>query len=796
MPDGVSDNYLIDMGSADHMADELSAREEYAAFLRSKDFSAKPCGFDVPISKINKALRGDGFEFEAAIVRWGLKRGKCAWFEDCGMGKTIQGLEWSKHVVKQTGLPLLSFAPLAVAEQTALEEAPKFGYKVNLCDSQSDIKPGINITNYEKRHKFSPEGLGGIWLDESSILKGMDGTTRKEITEFARGIPFRLCTTATPAPNDHMELGNHAEFLGIMSLAEMLAMFFTHDGGDTSKWRIKGHAQSKFWKWVASWAVAIRKPSDIGYPDGKFVLPKLHMEQVSVTVAPKDLSTLFPVEAITLKERRAARKDSLPARVEACAKLANSIDEPWIIWCDLNAESTALTAAIDGCVEVTGSDADEHKKKSLLGFIKGQIQRMVTKSRIAGFGLNMQRCRRVAFVGMSDSFEQIYQAIRRCLRFGQEREVFCYFIVSEQEGAVVANYWRKEQQWNEMMEGMVEHMKNEMQKNITGLVAEKSEYQRDTKTGNGWTAELGDCVEVVREMPDNSIDFTVYSPPFASLYTYSNSARDMGNGKSHDEFYKHFAFFAGELFRVTKPGRLMSFHCMNLPLTITRDGVIGIRDFRGELIRLFSDAGFIFHSEVCIWKDPVTAMQRTKAIGLLHKQVKKDSCMSRQGIPDYLVTMRKPGVNADPVDGMFTEYFGEEGTGPQGANDATRYSIEVWQRYASPVWMDINPSYTLNRDGAREEADERHVCPLQIQVIERAIDLWTNPGDLVLSPFAGIGSEGYVAVKRGRRAILIELKRSYFDQLLLNMKAAESTQGGLFGTEYGVLYCGAEEIPD
>lgn len=333
----------------------------------------------------------------------------------------------------------------------------------------------------------------------------------------------------------------------------------------------------------------------------------------------------------------------------------------------------------------------------------------------------------------------------------------------------------------------------------------------DQKVGNGWVAYNGDCVEVCQGIPSESIDFSIYSPPFASLYTYSNSERDMGNGKSTEEFYKHFAFLVGELFRVTKPGRLMSFHCMNLPLTITRDGVIGIRDFRGELIRLFSDAGFIFHSEVCIWKDPVTAMQRTKAIGLLHKQVKKDSCMSRQGIPDYLATMRKPGVNADPVDGMFTEYYGAEGTGPnnsvctmcggcgkiiseeiddlgteyrcgcQSTDKATRYSIEVWQRYASPVWMDINPSRTLNRDGAREAADERHICPLQLDVIERAIDLWTNPGDLVLSPFMGIGSEGYVAIQRGRRFVGIELKPSYFKQALLNLTAAESTQAGLFG---------------
>lgn len=269
-----------------------------------------------------------------------------------------------------------------------------------------------------------------------------------------------------------------------------------------------------------------------------------------------------------------------------------------------------------------------------------------------------------------------------------------------------------------------------------------------------------DCVDVVRTLPDASVDFTVFSPPFASLYTYSNSPRDMGNVRNHAEFYEHFRFLVSDLFRVTVPGRLLSFHCMNLPTSKSRDGFIGIRDFRGELIRMFTDAGWIFHSEVCIWKDPVTAMQRTKAIGLLHKQIKKDSCLSRQGIPDYLVTMRKPGDNPKPV-----------------TNTNESFPVHLWQKYASPVWMDINPSDTLQYRSAREDKDERHICPLQLDVIRRALKLWSNSGDTVLSPFAGIGSEGYVALHEGRKFIGAELKESYFRQASANLATAVSHRG-------------------
>jgi hypothetical protein len=275
----------------------------------------------------------------------------------------------------------------------------------------------------------------------------------------------------------------------------------------------------------------------------------------------------------------------------------------------------------------------------------------------------------------------------------------------------------------------------------------------------------GDSVEVLKSLPSDSVDYMIYSPPFASLYTYSNSERDLGNCRSREEFFLHYSFIAQELYRVLKPGRNLSFHCMNLPSTKERDGFIGIHDFRGELIRAHQKDGFIFHSEVCIWKDPVTAMQRTKAIGLLYKQLRKDSCISRQGIPDYLVTMRKPGENLERVTKTYDSF-----------------PVDRWQAYASPVWMDINPSDTLQKESAREDNDERHICPLQLQVIERGIELWTNPNDVVLSPFAGIGSEIYVAVKMGRRGIGIELKGSYYKQAVANVRAAEKEAGqvGLF----------------
>ncbi len=740
---------------------------EYEQFIAKKKIVDIDTGIPNP-PEINPML----FPFQRDIVRWALKRGRAAIFADCGLGKTPMQLEWARIVCEHTGGNVLILAPLAVSLQTC-REGEKFCISVRYCRDQKDVQPGITIANYEMLEHFDASLFSGVVLDESSILKNYSGRFRNQIIESFKNTPFRLACTATPAPNDHMELGNHSEFLGAMTRTIMLSMFFVHDGGDTSKWRIKGHAETAFWKWVCSWAVMVRKPSDIGYDDGRFVLPgvKIHHSVVDVTETQACDDMLFRLPASTLQERQRERKITTALRSELAASIvAKKPSEPWLVWCDRNEESETLTRLIPGAVELTGSDKPEIKEKTMLGFSSGDVRVLVTKPSIAGFGMNWQHCANVVFVGLSDSYEQFYQAIRRCWRFGQTKTVSCWIVTSSTEGAVVSNIERKEMDAIKMANEMVKNMHVYNEENIKGTRRETNEYRRDEKSGNGWRVILGDCVECIKEIPDNSVGYSIYSPPFASLYTYSNSDRDMGNSKDDGEFFTHYGFLVAEQFRTMMPGRCVSVHCMNLPTSKERDGYIGIRDFRGDIIRLFLSHGFIYHSEACIWKDPVVAMQRTKALGLLHKQVKKDSCMSRQGIPDYLVTFRKPGTNECPVDGEFTYFAGDKDQFKNTGN----LSIDIWQRYASPVWMDINPSRTLQKESAREEKDERHICPLQLDVIERGLQLWSKEDDLVLSPFAGIGSEGVMSVRLGRRFVGFELKESYWRQAVANLEIEDA----------------------
>lgn len=728
---------------------------DYREFLAKKKQSNVVAGFDV--GDITYGL----FDFQQAIVKWACKRGRAGIFADTGLGKTAMQLAWADQVMRETSGRVLILAPLCVAQQTVSEGA-RIGVDVAYARKSDDAKGMIVITNYEMMDHFNPADFVGVVLDESSILKSLTGKIRTSLIENFQKTPYRLSCTATPSPNDFMELGNQSEFLGVMTRAEMLATYFIHDGGDTSKWRLKGHGKTKFWEWMATWAICISSPADIGFDGSRYILPGLEIHQHTIEAQFIPDGHLFPVVAKTLSDRRSAKRSSLNDRIKLAADIVNSSDEYFIIWCHLNDESSELKKLIPHAEEVYGSLDFDEKEARINRFSFGKSKNIITKPSITGFGLNWQHCHNMIFVGMDDSYESYYQAVRRCYRFGQKNKVNVHIISSESEGEVKKNIERKAAQADEMSRQMVAHMRKFTTMEIKGISIEKSDYSRDLKSGDGFDLHLGDCVEVTQEMEDESIDYTVFSPPFASLYTYSNSDRDMGNSRNHAEFYANFEYLTGELFRVTRSGRLLSFHCMNLPATIQNDGFIGIKDFRGELIRLFVDAGWIFHSEVVIWKDPVTAMQRTKAIGLLYKQLKKDSCISRQGIPDYLVTMRKPGDNQSPV----TKHPDE-------------FPVGLWQRYASPVWMDINPSNTLQFRSARESDDERHICPLQLEVIERAIDLWTNPGDLVYSPFAGIGSEGYVAIQKGRRFVGAELKRSYWDLACRNLASAKSSQGSL-----------------
>jgi len=443
----------------------------YASFLSRKSVIDPDTGLKI-IPDLNPML----FPHQADMVRWALRRGRAAIFADCGIGKGPMQMEWA---AKQPHDCIIA-APLAVAHQF-VREAQKFGIDLAYAKDHAGITKRITVTNYERLENFHVEQFGAVALDESSILKNYSGAYSSWMTEAFKNTPFRLCSSATPAPNDIMELGTQAEFLGVMTRGEMLAMYFTHDGGDTSKWRVKGHAQSAFWTWMASWAVMIRKPSDLGYSDDGFTLPPLKMHEHCIDVTNPTGGFLFAVEAQTLQERQAARRDSIADRVEACADLVNSSDRPFLVWCNLNAESEALAKAIPDAVEVKGSDSDDHKEAAIVGFLDGRHRVMISKPRIAGLGLNLQHCADMAFVGLSDSYEQLYQAIRRCWRFGQDKEVNVHVITASTEGAVVSNIKRKEREAEETYDNMIAHMKDLNAAALHGgQVRNKSEYRPQT----------------------------------------------------------------------------------------------------------------------------------------------------------------------------------------------------------------------------------------------------------------------------------------------------------------------------
>lgn len=419
---------------------------KYEDFIEGKAVSiSRTDSIQVETSDLNSKL----YNFQRDIVRWALGKGRCAIFADCGMGKTPMQLEWANQIINKIGGMALILAPLAVASQTAAE-GEKFGISVNLCETKDDLKPGINITNYEKLEKFKGVKFSAVVLDESSILKSFTGKVRTQIIDFFCDTPFRLACTATPAPNDYMELGNHAEFLGIMSYAEMLAMFFVHDGGQTSKWRLKGHAENVFWEWMGSWAVVMESPGNLGYEIDGYDLPELRIHEVIVD------GDAPITEPMTLTQRRQARKDTLTERCRAAADMVNNSDEQWLVWCDLNAESETLHKMIDSSVEVKGSDKNADKSERMLGFSRGIYRSLVTKPSIAGFGMNWQQCHNMIFVGLSDSYEQYYQAVRRCWRFGQDHPVDVYIVISAKEGAVKDNIGRKEADSVRMKTAMIE----------------------------------------------------------------------------------------------------------------------------------------------------------------------------------------------------------------------------------------------------------------------------------------------------------------------------------------------------
>ena len=745
----------------------------YDELVLNKKPTINMAGFEA--GPLNPALK----DFQETIVRWGLNLGRAAIFADCGLGKTLMQLVMAEECAKRTGKPSLILTPLMVAPQT-VAEAAKFGITgVVFAQDAASVPKGASVivANYERVKDFDPSIFGCICLDESSILKSFSGVTKRRLIDTFSETPYRFCFSATPAPNDHTELGNHSEFLGVIDHSTMLSRWFVHDSANTADWRLKGHGADDFWEWVCTWAVSIGKPSDIGGSDAGYEMPGIEFIERRVEVDHDQADgKLFSSGTPSATEIASVARKTLAARVaEAVRIVKENPGVPIAIWCNLNEESSECAKAIAGSVEVRGDQKESVKESNIRIFQESKDAVMITKPKMCGFGLNWQHCHICIFLGLSYSYEAMYQAVRRHQRFGQKHQVKAYIVTSDIEDGVLRRVQEKQRDHEIMSASMIQNTRKFA---LGGIVPQDASPfgEFKTETGDTWRAVNGDCVKGLMAEPDNSIGFSVFSPPFASLYVYSPAVADMGNCDSDEAFLEQYRFLADQIMRVTLPGRLCAIHCMDLPSTITHQGYIGMRDFPGELIRIMLDAGWIYHSRVTIWKDPLVAMQRTKSIRLLHKQLCKDSSMSGQGIADYMIMFRKPGVNEDPIShgNGFDSYIGEDAPVAEKTDDpaTNKYSHFVWQKYASPVWMDIRQSEVLPYAGARDTADERHICPLQLDVIDRCIELWSNPGDVVLSPFMGIGSEGYCAVKAGRRFLGFELKESYFNQAIINIKNA------------------------
>lgn len=726
---------------------------EYTDFIQSKHRHVLPSGFDVPDSKISAHL----FPFQSHIVKRALKAGKYAVFSDCGTGKTIMQLEWARQVAAHTDSRVLILAPLAVSGQTIAEGA-RFGIEVSKVGEGAQIQ----ITNYEQLENIDVSQYSGIVLDESSILKNYTGVYKRLIIGAFKSFNYKLACTATPAPNDLNEVGNHSEFLDVMDASDMRMRWFLRDE-DLGAYRLKGHAEKDFYGWIATWASVLRTPADIGFSSDGYILPPLKFIESQIKTNKKDNGKLFNDISVSATEFNGELRVTLIPRLDAVAEIVNASNEPFIVWVNQNEEEERALSLITGAVAVRGSDSPKVKESRLLGFANGDFRVLVTKKKIAQFGLNYQHCRNQVFAALDFSFEGLYQAIRRSYRFGQKESVNIYLITTDTMENVAEAIRKKQNQFETMMEQVT------MQVNEVAYKL-KSDYELVEHKDAVCHIFNGDSVEVIKKIPSDSIHLSVFSPPFSTLFTYSDNIRDMGNCASDEEFFEQTNYLLPELYRIMMPGRLVCVHSKDIARYKNSSGYSGMWDFTGEYHRAMERAGFRYHSKITIWIDPVLEMQRTKTQRLLYKQLTSDSSYSGIGMPEYVTIFRKWEGDEDswtPITNKTRENF----------------PLDTWQRWASPVWNDISRTKVLNnyKSGTCEK-DEKHICPLQLDVIERCIAMWSNKGESVFTPFMGIGSEVYQAVKMDRYGIGIELKPSYFDTARDNIAKAvsEKSQAELF----------------
>lgn len=809
--------------------------KEYQEFLANKHIRPQMLGFDVSREEVWQLATWQdketletrrAFLFQVDIARWALRLGKAAIFAGVGLGKTLMQLIWAYFVQKATNQPVLIIAPLAVNFQTIKEAKDKLGLVVTFApDASAIVDNGIYIANYYRIEKFNCSVFGGVVLDESSALKGEDSKTRIYLTEAFALTRFKLCCTATPAPNDFVEFGRHSEFLNIMPETEMLSRWFRHDSAETKNWFLREWGQEHFWKWITDWAVCISKPKDLGaeYDMQGYDLPALNIhyqwvgtsEETKQRVwneADKHGQCKLMADSVSSTSMHKVKRESLALKLEAVKAHVDSLpeDEPIVIWCEQTVESNALYQAFKhlGAVEVQGKEKPSVKEEKLIAFSEGKTRIMITKSSIAGKGLNWQHCRKPIFFSPSFSFEDEYQALGRFHRFGQLREVDALMIMSESESNIAGIVARKRADFDAMQEKMNKAMRkyglfrNNQKEVLT--VAKNDDYLSES---GKFKLMMGDCIQRIHDIADETVHLTVTSIPFLSLYVYSENEADMGNCANDEEFFEHFNYLVRELYRITMTGRNVAIHIQDMPFFKGKDGFIGLKDLSGAVIRAMTEFDkpnlddfeavsaykdavaqwklqapkWIYHTRITIEKNPVAEMQRTKAIGLLHKQFVKDSVMTRVGNPDYVLVFRKNGINPVPVTKslQFGDFEGIDAPYNEAvyANGDSNYSIDVWQQIANPVWRDIVQTDTLNVAVARVSQDEKHLCALQLGAIKYLIQWYSNEGEIVFDPFAGIGSVPYEAVKLKRMGLGIELKEQYFKWAVKNCLDAERIVG-------------------
>jgi len=719
--------------------------QDYIELLQRKLKKHAATGVEVAQNALNAHL----FPFQRYIVQRALKAGKYAIFADCGLGKTLMQLEWANQVVQFTQKPALILAPLAVSPQT-IAQGERFGIDCQKYSGQT--LPGVYIINYEQLKNIDCSIFGGVVLDESSILKNFTGVYKQLIIEAFAGTRFKLACTATPAPNDLNEIGNHSEFLDVMDANDMRMRWFVRDEG-MNNYRLKGHAESDFYGWIASWSSVLRSPADLGFESVGYDLPSLNFFEKEIEVEKRENGMLFNSASVNATDFNKELILTILPRIEAVAEIVNKSKESFIIWVNQDAEEDQVLKLIPEAVGVRGSEPQDKKEAKLIGFANGDFRILVTKKKIAQFGLNYQHCNNQVFASLDFSFEGLYQAIRRSYRFGQKNEVNIYLITTNTMANVVQSIANKQAQFDKMM--------NEITNQVNAKTFDlKLDYNRREVKTEHFHIINGDSCELIKEIPDNSIDLSVFSPPFSTLFTYSDNIRDMGNCESDEQFFEQQRFLLKELYRIIKPGRLVCVHSKDLARYKNSSGFSGMWDFTGAYHRAMEEAGFKYHSKITIWIDPVLEMQRTKTQRLLYKQVTTDSSYSGIGMPEYIAIFRK--------------WEGDEAEWTPITNKTKQnFDLNTWQKWASPVWMDIDRTNVLNNyKGAKEEKDEKHIAPLQLDIIERCIAMWSNPGETIFTPFLGIGSEVFQAVKMNRKGIGFELKESYFDLAARNCAAA------------------------